>query len=171
MMQDLNQLFEQLKTTNQAGVYLLVSLDTREVYINFASNISRSLVRLLSSQLYFPKFEFNILELVTDPINLRPRCQFYKDLYASNNYVILNPKRVSSWKLRIDTIGHPSDKTYDGLVYAVKVSSGSYKELVVGIYNDYEDLYKFMSSYYPQNLVTRIVYASNDLTREYLKLK
>ena len=166
----MQELFEQLKHVNQAGVYLLVSLDTREVYINHSSNIAKSLVRLLSSNMYFPKFNFNILELVTDPINLRPRCQFYKDLYSSNGYTLLNPKRVSNWKLYTGII---DDFTYargHKALFTVTLVSGSYKRIIVAVYSDYEELQEFLRYYYPANLVTSIIYADNDLTKEYRKL-
>src|ERR1700677_57898 len=109
-MQDLNQLFEQLKSTDKAGVYRLFNNANKICYISYSSNISKALVRLLDSNLFMPEFNFEILELVTNPINLRIRCQYFKDLHFSNGWVIINHKRVSNWKVRIDVIRHPSNK-------------------------------------------------------------
>lgn len=165
----MESIFEALKTLNVAGVYLLVNLESKEVYVSYSSNIAGALVRLLSSNMFFPKFQFNILELVTDSINLRPRCQFYKDLYSSNGYTLLNPKRVSNWKLRIESINDFRDKAGKSLLFVVNLYSGAYKRLTVGIFESYESLQSFIDLHYARNLVTRIVYADNELTREYLK--
>src|SRR5271165_6496407 len=169
-MQELPSLFETLKYTSNAGIYCLVN-NSRDVYISYSSNISKSLVRLLDSQLFFPKFEFYILELVTEPINLRVRCQYYKDCYSSNGYNLLNPKRVSNWKVLIDLVKLPNKTSSEDTAIAVKLVSRGYRELIVALYYDHEDLHKFVNSYYPANLVTRIVYATNDLTLEYLNEK
>ena len=168
-MQDLNRLFEDLKHTNQAGVYRLINNADKSVYINFSSNISRSLVNLLYSNLMIPEFEFKVLEIVTENSNLRPRCQFYKDQHSNMGYQLLNPKRVCSLKLHIEPIEDFRLGRGGKYLFMVKVVSQGFRESVVGIFNDYSSLDVFCAENYKNSNIYKIVTASNDLTLEYLK--
>jgi hypothetical protein len=168
-MEPLIRLFEDLKKTNQAGVYCLVNNVEKTCYISYSSNISKSLVRLLSSSLYFPEFEFKILEIVTEPINLRPRCQFFKDLYSSNKWSIINPNRVSNWKLHISVIDDLKRLDHSKGLFRVYVSSKGYKEITVGVFDLYRDVEVFCAQNYSNGKVYSIIKSSNELTLEYLK--
>lgn len=159
-----------LKEINKAGIYLLVDKLEKRCYVNYSSNISGSLNRLLSSNLFFAKYEFEILEIVTEPMNLRIRCQYFKDLYSSNGYEIINPKRVSSWKVFIEPINDFRFNTNKNYLFAVKLSSRGYKELTVGIFSTYVEVDEFINKFYARNIVTDIKYSNNKLTTEYLKL-
>lgn len=163
----MNHLFEDLKHANKAGVYRLVNKLENSCYILQSSNMAKSLVRLLSSNLYFPEFEFEILEIVTNNINLRPRCQYFKDLYSSNGWTIINNKRVSSLKVHIEVIDDFRDKNSDTYLLAVKLVSKGYKNFIVGVFDSYTDMDEFLHQYYAANLVTGIYYCNNPLTKEY----
>lgn len=163
-------IFEELKNINKAGVFILKDAQTNSVYINYSSNIAQALARLLNTNLYFPKYSFEILDIVTNNINLRVRCQYYKDLYSSNGYNIINPKRVSNYKVVIEPIRDFRYKELGRFILSIKLVSRGYKELVVGVFNDYETLQRFLDQYYAGNLVTDIKYADNELTREYLNV-
>jgi hypothetical protein len=169
-MQDLNHLFEDLKHANQAGVYRLVNKAENSCYILQSSNMAKSLVRLLSSNLFFPEFEFEILELVPNLVNLRPRCQFYKDLQSSNGWTIINPNRVSNCKIVISPLEDFRVGRGGRYLFEVKIKQGAWRELTVGIFNDYSEVESFLSQNYPSNKVYKIIESSNELTREYLKL-
>ena len=92
-------------------------------------------------------------------------------MYSSNRWAIINPKRVSNCKVRIEVI--PASRRNPGSqsVLAVKVVSRGYKEVTVGIFNDYTDMMSFLDQYYAGNLVTKIVYADNELTKRYMNEK
>lgn len=162
-------LFEALKQTSQSGVFALTNKADKSVYINFSSNISRSLVNLLYSNLMIPEFEFNVLEIVTENSNLRPRCQFYKDHYSNTGYQLLNPKRVCNLKLHIEPIDDFRLKGDSKYIFKVSIVSGSYKEFTVGIFESYTDVEVFCAENYKNSNIYRIVTANNELTKEYLK--
>lgn len=170
-MEDLIGIFEDLKKINKAGVFCLINNAEKSCYISYSSNLAKSLVRLLSSNLYFPEFEFKVLEIVTESINLRPRCQFYKDLYYSNKYTIINPNRVSSWKLHISVIDDPNRLDGTKGLFRVYLSSKGYKRITVGVFSDYSDVELFCAQNYSNNKVYGIIKSSNQLTREYLNVK
>lgn len=165
----MTNLFETLKQTAQAGVFALINNADKSLYINFSSNISRSLVNLLYSNLMIPEFEFKLLEVVTENSNLRPRCQFYKDQYSNLDYTILNPKKVCNLKLRIEPIDDFRSKGSSKFLFKVSVVSGSYKEIVVGIFDLYSDVELFCAQKYSNGKIYSIIESSNELTLEYLK--
>lgn len=158
-------IFEELKNINKPGVFSLKNTTDNSIYINYSSNISSSLTRLINTNLFFDQYEFKVLEIVTDPIKLRIRCQYFKDWYSSNNYNIINPRRVSNWKVSVEVF---SPRVGKDMVFGVKLVSGAYKQLTVGLFESYEELQSFLDLNYAGNLVTDIKYASNKLTLEYL---
>lgn len=164
-------LFSELKLINLPGIYLLVDEAKKLAYINYSSNIAGALIKHLSSN-KFENWEFKVLEIVTDnPIRLRIRCQYFKDLYSSNTYEIINFNRASNLKLFIDPIKDFRLGFGNHDLLRVKIVSKGYRDFVVGIFNDYVELDEFLQKYYARNLVTDLIYADNDLTREYLKWK
>lgn len=83
-------------------------------------------------------------------------------------YNLINPKRVSNYKVIIDLMQCSNTGTSKDIVIAVKVVSRGYRELIVGLFYTYGDASSFINEFYPGNLVTRIVYANNELTKNYL---
>ena len=170
-MQELNCIFEQLKSINKAGIYRLVNHAEKRCYVNYSSNMAKAVTRLLDSNLFFPEFEFDVLEIVTNPMKLKIRCQYFKDLQYSNGYNIINSNKVSNWKLVIDTIRDFRYQGDDAYLFSVKIVSRGYKELVVGIFDTYTAMDSFINKYYPRSVVTDLVICSNALTKEYLNEK
>jgi len=165
----MTDLFEVLKSTAESGVFALINKADNSVYINFSSNISRSLVNLVYSNMMIPEFEFKLLEIVTNYSNLRPRCQFYKDQYSNMDYQLINPKRVCNLKLSIEPIEDFRFKGSSKYLFKVSIVSGSYKEFIVGIFEDYSSLELFCAQKYSNGKVYNIVTSTNELTQEYLK--
>lgn len=145
---------------------MLVNHEQKKAYISYSSNISSALFRL-SGEPSLQDLTFELLELVTDPINLRVRCQYFKDQYASNGYQILNQKRVSNWKLLIEPIHDFRVKAHNEYVLLVKVRCRANKEVIVGVFEDVDHMDAFLLKYYPQKLVTEIRSSNNPLTKEY----
>ena len=167
---ELTNLFETLKLANFPGVYMLRNGAENLVYVNWSSNMAGALVRHLSSNMLIPNFDFEILEIVTDPKLLRIRCQYFKDLHSSNGCSIINPSRVSNCKLVISPLDDFRVGRGGMYLFEVKIVQGSFRELTVGIFNDYSEVESFLSQNYPSNKVYKIIESSNELTREYLKL-
>lgn len=168
---ELKNLFEDLKYVNSMGIYSLTIKGTKNCWICYSSNIAGALSRHLNSNMFIPEIEFELLEIVTDSFKLRPRCQYFKDLYSSNGYVILNPKRVCNLKLLIQPI---DDFRFTGRVkdlFKVSVVSLGYKEVIVGIFESYDDVEVFCAENYKSSNVYDIIKSSNELTREYLNVK
>lgn len=165
----MNSIFEELKNISKPGVFILKDPSDKSCYIGYSSNIAGALNRLLGSKLFIPEYEFNILEIVTNPINLRIKCQYYKDKYSNNGYNLINPERVSKLKLSIDPIRDFRSGHINEYLLSVKIVSKGYKELIVGLFNDYSEVSLFLESYYPGKIVTEVIYSNNGLTKEYLK--
>lgn len=163
-----NNVFNQLKALPRQGIYYLINQVDRKVYINYSSNIPNAIVKLLSDSNFGDGYYFNVLEIVTDKKNLRIRCQYFKDLYSNMNYNLINNKRVSNRKIVIkllpDFRGH-----IDGMCFFyIKIVSKGYGELTVGVFKHITEVDSFMSQNY-SNGFNNIIYADNDLTKEYLK--
>lgn len=167
---EMTSLFELLKQANQSGVYCLKNKADNSVYINWSSNIPKTLVRLLSSNLFFPEFDFELLEIVTESKLLRIRCQYFKDLYSSNKYTIINPGRVSNCKLVIGTMPDFRVKDNNRYLFQVKIVQRSYWEATVGVFEEYVEVEDFCALHYSSNKVYNIIYSSNKLTKGFLNV-
>lgn len=163
----MESLFEAIKSANKMGIYLLVNKPKKRCYISYSSNMAQALVRL-SSNFQDEQFDFELLEIVTNPINLKPRCQYFKNLYSSNGYDIINPKRVSNLKARIGSINDFRSIMREDILLTVELVSRGYRDLIVGVFSTITEINSFMSQNY-SNGVFNIVYSNNKLTQEYLE--
>lgn len=166
-MESSNNLWDELKTLSKQGIYYLINQESRKVYINYSSNIPNAIVKLLDSSNFDNNYKFSILEIVTDKKNLRIRCQYFKDLYSNMGYTLINSNRVSNRKLVIKLLPDFRGHITGMCLFYVKIVSKGYGELIVGVFQHSSEVDSFVAQNY-SNGINNIIYADNDITKEYL---
>lgn len=161
-------IFNNIKNIPKQGVYILKNLYSNTCFINYSSNIPSALVRNIDNYNLRDQYSFEVLEIVTNKELLRLRCQYYKDFYSNIGYDIINSNKVCKFKIAIEVVDGFHAHNGVSPVIAVKVVSRGHKELIVGIFNAYRDADKFIAANYSDGAYN-IVYADNDLTKEFLK--
>lgn len=145
-------------------VFGLINSKDHKIYLGYTINLPQALARIIKETKLsnnklnndWNKLELVILETFTDRSNLRVRHKWYFNEYSNKGWMFYNKISNSTrYKLRLDIV---SDK---GLDYKVKVKllTRRYKEVVVGVFDTYEDAKAWSSIHYPDsNNITNIVY-------------
>lgn len=157
-----------IKALSKPGIYRLVNHEKKSCYISYSSN----LLIALSKDLIYNYSNFEVLEIVTDLTLIKLRCQFWKDQHESSNfkdYELINPKRVCGLKLSIEAQKDFRYQNTDRMLFHIKVVYRNYMSKLVGIFSEYSEVEEFIARFY-SNGIYNIVYSSNELTGEYLKL-
>jgi hypothetical protein len=149
--------FIDLDEWNRTGVFAFIDARGSNIYISHSNNMLKSMVRLLDR---FSTYEPIILETCNDSFNGRQLLvQKYMEKYKTVNFSVLNKKSSLKYKVNIEIV---NEQPF--VVHVVLKSRKSKK--VVGIFKKYKDAIKFLETFYNGD-ITKIIYASNELTRTY----
>jgi len=165
-------IIKQIETLSVNAVYCLVSKEHKKVYIA-EGNILKSLTRLLDSfkqgmnkdiQDDMDKLELQVLDVSDDTEYRRLRVGYwmiqFKDYHQYRNRVPVTLTAKVSYRV------------LDGAGYAfyVELYDKKRRRRVVGVFERESDAVGHLNAYYPKGeYIGRVVYADNELTKEYLK--
>lgn len=165
-----NNIWNQIKSLPKQGIFYLCNKETKSVYIGYSSNIPNAIIKLLNNSNKFDGYYFDTLEIVTDKKNLRIRCQYFKDLYSNMGYTLINNNRVSNRKLVIKVLEDFRSLGVGKFLFYVKIVSKGYGAITVGVFQHGSESELFVAQKY-NNGVVDIIYANNDLTKEFLNVR
>lgn len=169
-------LFKELINLPNRCIYGLFNEKDQRVYIGFTNNIIVTLPRLINDIKYsnnllkqdIQLLEFRIIETLEDKNALRIRYQYWVREYSNKGYQLYRDYKAVEYKLSIDIIKNPFVQAHTDYLFGVKLVSRGYNERIVGIFRTMVDADAFVSSHY--RTIDNIIYADNELTRDYLKL-
>lgn len=169
------------------GIYKLQHTKKNLVLIKQSSNISKSLLGVINEAaegFLSPKdlrqdilkglVTFEVLETISDRPTRELRYNYWVDYYHKTlkyKFYIhpsLNNKRLTYVVHKELSIGTNLE---DGFNYFVTVLLRTKKSnpIVVGLFSSMNDADVFISESYPLPLISSIIYANNELTRNYFK--
>ena len=153
-------------------IYGLINSKDHKIYIGYTTNLPSALSRIIKETKYsnnklkqdWNKLELIILETITDRKNLRVRHRFYNNDYSNKGWMLYNKNsNLTSYKLRIDVMNNGIGKD---LNVQVKLISRRYREIVVGIFNTYEEASNWCLTNYPDySNIVNIVYSDLSLCK------
>jgi len=169
---------QELKSLPDCCIYGLINKADKKIYIGYSYDILSALSRNIKDFKYsnhpakadFDKLEFIILETVKDRSSIRFRYAYWYESYKSMGYSFYRDYKGSKFRVKIDVgMDFRSEGGTTYLVY-VKLVNSRYKEFIVGVFSGIQGAKEFVrNKYQDKNIVTSIEYASNDLTRLYVK--
>lgn len=158
----------------KSGLFALVNKSNKRVYISHSRDIPSSLARLVRDigsrhSIYkqlikdVKKLEFTLLENINiydSLLDIHCKMDYYITEYKQLGYEIYNSRyKLQKFKVRIDV-------ELDRLVY-VKLISKSYKQIVVGVFDNMDDAIEFSYIFDVMDIVIP-VYSINNYTRSYI---
>lgn len=158
---------------SRSGIYALIDKRSRYVYICYSHDVIQSLSRNISQiasrthrykQLVRSRkrLDFVYLENIhyeDSRIDIASKVHYWIEYYKNLEYTVLNKVKIKQYKVRTDI-------TTDKIIH-VKLISRSYKELVVGVFDNMIEANEFAKLYKQMNFITPI-YSTNALTRAYV---
>jgi hypothetical protein len=166
MKQNYRNIIETMLDMPPMGIYGLIY--GSKIHLFYTSNIVTALGRILNNGNY-RNYILVLIEEITDKNKLRLRYSFNVKEYSNNGFDIINkPKYNTKYKLRIDVLKDFRIKQGPSILVYVKACCRSRRELIVGVFKTLPEAHEFTDMFYAGNIVTDIIYASNDLTKEYI---
>lgn len=167
-------LFQELSNLPLKCIYGFVNETDKRIYIGYSSNIlntlSRKLMELKSSnnviKYDWDKLDFKIIEEIHSSNNLRIRYEHWVKEYNKNGYQMYREYKAVNYKLRIEVLHDVLMEGTRKYRFYVKIVSRGSRELIVGIFDNKEDMDVFIELHYKS--IDYIIYANNNLTKEYL---
>ena len=150
------------------GVYALINETDKRIYISYSTYVLGAVARLLrelkdgahpSDQLCqdLDKLEVHILERSE---NLKLRATFYAKEYEKRGYELYRPVKYVQYKVK--------RRYKQGKVFVELVTNSYNRSVVVGVFEKMGAAKHFIETYYTGDIY-RIIYANNELTREYME--
>lgn len=160
--------YSNLVTLNQSGVFALVHVRTKSMYLSYSNNILVAVGQHLSKastgthdnsflNKHYSNLRLYIVELCDSNIVREQYSYWYNKLQPLYNKV-----PPPQYRVRIEV-----DHKYQILV---KLVSKSGKHLVIGVFDKMEDAKMFKAVVQSQEHI-RPLYASNELTRKYMEVQ
>lgn len=164
---------QELVSLPEKSIYGFFNESDKICYIGFSRNTLSALNRNIQEFKYrnnlikqdLGKLEFRIIETIDDVNNLRIRYQYWVDHYTKMGYKSYRCYTAVGYKLHIEVIGDLIHSYNRKFLFHVKLVSRGYHELIVGIFDNKEEMDSFISREYRN--IDRVVYADNKLTRDY----
>lgn len=154
-------------------IYALINQPEKKIYLGFTTNIVTALGRITKDIKYsneeLNNLPFVIIESPKDRINLYARFNYWYNYYSNKGYLFYNKNKpkLPIYKVRIDLMSDFRLKYETSALCYVKLVTRGYKELIVGIFKDYETAQEWTALNYSNGEVNKIVYSNNDLTKDY----
>lgn len=160
-------------------IYGLINHKDHKIYVGYTANLPLALSRIIRDTKYsnnklnkdWDKLEFAVLETVTDRKNLRIKYNQWIKEYSNKGWDLYKKQgqsNIPTYKLRIDLWMDESRWTKEDQLVYVRLITRRYKELTVGVFNDYDEAVRWSKDNYPNTTITQVIYAKNALTEEYL---
>lgn len=160
--------YSNLVTLNQSGVFALVHVRTKSMYLSYSNNILTAVGQHLAKastgthdnsflNKHYSNLRLYIVELCDSNIVKEQYAYWYHKLQPLYNKV-----PPVQYRVRIEV-----DHLYRILV---KLVTNSNKHLVIGVFDKMSDAKKFKAHVLEQEYI-RVIYASNELTRKYIEVQ
>ena len=175
----------QLRFLVKPAVFALVNQRDRKVWVGHSQSILGALASKLEAfhnraepsnplflDFHHGKLQYKVLEyLPEDKITSNDfkllKTQDYMDEYVAKGYKLYNKRMAISYKVRIDIEHAPDHLKIDQYYAIVSITNRHRMSQIVGIFNTYDDAVLFQEKYYGTEKIRNIVYAINDLTKQY----
>lgn len=170
-----DKIFRIMQDVPRSCVYILLNEDKKEVYITWSTDVVTSLARNLrdiNNKTHVckrlikiaKKLEFRVLENVHyhDTKNdIAMKIHYWINEYINNGYTVINKHNIQRYRVKLK-VNRDVDKVF------VKLINTSYKELVVGVFNNIQEAKEFSKLFNNMSFITPL-YAINDLSLQYFK--
>lgn len=166
---DINNLITLI--TKERIILGFIDENNKEILIACTSN-PLTMIELTLKEKYDKKFnKILLLNECSNSFDSLVRAQYYMEWYKkSQKYTVLNTRNFIKYKIKmtIEPDFRLKAKSVTPLIY-VNLQTLGKKYHVVGVFDAKKDADKFIDIYYSELPVMSLFYASNDLTKEYLK--
>lgn len=166
-------MLQELINLPSMGIYGFINKKDLKIDLIYSSNLVTSLVQnvnsLKSSNKDVNDLEFILIEPITDIELLKVRYNYWLDYYARMGYGFYRIYASVKLKLRIEVLNDVLwPGCFDPRVY-VKLVTRNRSERIVGVFTAMSEAEEFVAANYPDSSnIFNIVYANNNLTKEYL---
>jgi hypothetical protein len=146
---------------SRSGVFLAINARDSQVYISHSNNMLNAMTKLLERFKIGDGWEYQILETFSGSTRNRMLIvQKYIEIY-NKSFSVLNKKIPLKYTPGVQVINGPPFRV------EVFLRSRNNRKMVVGVFKKMKDAIEFLDKHYSVE-VTKIVHATNELTREYL---
>lgn len=163
-------ILKELSNLPSRCIYGLFNDVDKKVYIGYTNNTIASIYSNISNLKYsnkdFNNLEFRVIEIIDTTHRLRIRYQFWSDYYSNIGWIMYRNYKAINYRIKID-VGEDFLKGRTNYYVYAKLVSRGYKELIVGVFEDFEKCNMFVVDKYSN--ITDIIYSDNSLTNEYMK--
>lgn len=162
--------YSNLVELNQPGVFALVHVRTKSMYISYSNNILKSVSEHLShakkgthvnSNLnkQYKNLRLYIIE-ICDYSNCKYQCAYWYKYYKDQGYNLYNKRKPVQYRVAIEI----DIRTYKVLVQLVNKRK---ERIVLGVFDKVQEAEQFALLVQSQEVI-RPLYATNELTRLYV---